>query len=94
MDKQAMLDELIRLNTLPDLQPDEFTTAQYMERQKELGLAVPYNTVNGQLQGMVRKGILTMRPVIHDGKKRNAYRFMQEPGGESGPPPQFPRKNK
>jgi hypothetical protein len=71
-----MLDELIRLTTPPKLEPDEFTVAHYLERQEELGQAIPRNTAYNHLRKLVSEGILTVRKVIHDGKEWNAYRFV------------------
>ena len=81
IDRQAILDEIIRLTAPPVLEADEFTIEQYLKRQKEQGHVVPYNTAHNRLSALVAKGVLTMRKVVYRDQERNAYRFVDDHKG-------------
>jgi len=81
-DRQAILDEIIEFTAPPRLEADEFTITQYLERLKEGGRPMLYNTAQRYLGQEVDRGVLTKRKVLHGGRWHTAYRITSR--GEGG----------
>jgi hypothetical protein len=52
----------------PKIRDDEFTASDFIEKFK-----MPARTARQFLQDQVKKGVLKMRKVSHNGKANNAY---------------------
>jgi hypothetical protein len=51
----------------------EFTTEQYIEKSKKLGLYTTYDSSRGELKKLVKNGELKSRKIKLNGKQCNAY---------------------
>jgi hypothetical protein len=58
---------------MPKLRDDEFTTEQYIEKSKKLGLYTTYDSSRGELKKLVKNGELKIRKIKLNGKQCNAY---------------------
>jgi hypothetical protein len=58
---------------MPKLRDDEFTTEQYIEKSKKLGLYTTYDSSRGELKKLVKNGELKSRKIKLNGKQCNAY---------------------
>jgi len=75
-DRLAILAELDRYDIhASDLQPDEFTQRQFIERKTAQGEAWLPDRTRDYLTRLVSEGVLTRRPVVHDACRCYAYRF-------------------
>jgi hypothetical protein len=71
---QKMMDELIRENDLPPIDPTkEFTVKMYHEELKRQGIQVTCRSATNRLEALRESGVLTKRRVIHSGKSAMAY---------------------
>jgi hypothetical protein len=57
------------------MQPDEFTTYDYMDKMKDQGVKITYTTSVRDMKNLIEAGVITTRKAIKDGKQCNLYRF-------------------
>ena len=72
--KREMLAEIIALSTVPPIEPDEVTAADYVEATGD-----PLATVQGRLKRLVQAGTLSKRIVMApNGRRVAAYRIVEK----------------
>ena len=67
--RERILAEIAQFTQPPVLQEDEFTVAHFAEYSE-----LPYATAGRYLVNLLREGAVTRREVVHDGKRKWAYR--------------------
>ena len=79
MDRDTILDEIIKYSSPDGLRSDEFTVYDYMERRRERGdVPVARITASCYLNKLVAQGKLTMRQVLVGSRWCNAYSKRKE----------------
>lgn len=73
MKKEALLKELAKLANDKVLRPNEFTAEEYRSEVLKINPNVTVAAIRGELQRMVKDGILKIRKVKIDGCTCNAY---------------------
>lgn len=71
----SQIDHLISMEAKPR-QPDEFTLAEYMERQAKLGIPMSDSATHKKLKSYVDKKILSFRKTNIDGASMNVYKVI------------------
>jgi|LakMenEpi05May12_1017382.scaffolds.fasta_scaffold03753_4 hypothetical protein len=72
-DSLSALEKALEMATASPLRADEFTTEQYIEKLKKLGLYTTYDSSRWELKKLVKLGELKSRKIKLNGKQCNAY---------------------
>jgi len=67
------LEKALEMATASPLRDHEFTTEEYIEKSKKLGLYIGYDSSRWELKKLVKNGELKIRKIKLNGKQCNAY---------------------
>jgi hypothetical protein len=57
------------------MQPDEFTTYDYINKMRGQGVKITYTTSVRDMKNLIEAGVVATRKAIKNGKQCNLYRF-------------------
>lgn len=78
MDRQAILEEIVKFTLPPTREEDEFTLNEYRAECALAGADVSRKTASYRLERLIKKGILTKRLVLLESKWTTVYRKVDQ----------------